>query len=193
MRARDGFITKFDDPNAGTGAGQGTKVPSETGINPKGAIAGWYIDSNNVTHGYLRHPDGSFKTIDYPGAVYTNLAAIAPNGTIVGFFQDTSNVYYGFLRSANGKQLTQFDDSNAGTGANQGTLGYGINPAGTTMGIYIDASNVTHGFWLRGKKFHTLHVPEASGTFASTINNKRAITGNYLDKNNVSHGVLLTP
>ena len=40
VRSRDGEITTFDVPGAGTGAGQGTFVTFGDGINPAGAIAG---------------------------------------------------------------------------------------------------------------------------------------------------------
>ena len=49
VRTRDGEITTFDAPGAGTF--QGT---SPLGINSKGAITGYYIDANIVGHGFLR-------------------------------------------------------------------------------------------------------------------------------------------
>jgi hypothetical protein len=50
VRARDGKITAYDVPGAGTGTGEGTE-PS--GINNPGAITGDYIDANGVFHGFL--------------------------------------------------------------------------------------------------------------------------------------------
>ena len=47
------FIT-FDAPGAGTGAGQGTFPIT---INTAGAITGFYIDANNVSHGFVRPAD----------------------------------------------------------------------------------------------------------------------------------------
>src|SRR5712671_1761069 len=41
----------FDAPGAGTGSGQGT-FPN--GINEPGTITGYYIDNNDVSHGFLR-------------------------------------------------------------------------------------------------------------------------------------------
>src|SRR5438093_3611025 len=58
-------ITTFDAPGAGTGPGQGT-LPF--GINPAGTMAGYYIDSRDATHGFLRAPDGTITTFDAPGA-----------------------------------------------------------------------------------------------------------------------------
>ena len=59
-----GAIITFDAPGAGTGPQQGTLAYA---INQAGTIAGYYFDSNPVTHGFLRAPDGSFTTFDAPG------------------------------------------------------------------------------------------------------------------------------
>jgi len=53
-RTRDGTVTTFDFPGAGTGFNQGT-LP--LGITAAGVIAGSYSDANNVTHGFLFRPN----------------------------------------------------------------------------------------------------------------------------------------
>ena len=53
VRASNGAITTFDVPSAGTGPFQGT-IPLSN--NPVDAITGYYIDANDVTHGFLRTP-----------------------------------------------------------------------------------------------------------------------------------------
>ena len=50
VRGKDGAITTFDVPGAGTGPGQGT-IPLSN--NPADEITGYYIDASNVTHGFL--------------------------------------------------------------------------------------------------------------------------------------------
>ena len=67
LRKADGSIVVFDAPGADTTEGDfnGT-FPA--GINDAGLIAGYYIDSSNVSHGFLRSPNGSFTTFDPPGA-----------------------------------------------------------------------------------------------------------------------------
>jgi hypothetical protein len=42
--------TSFDAPGARTGAFQGT---NPGGMNPSGAITGYYVDASNVIHGFL--------------------------------------------------------------------------------------------------------------------------------------------
>ena len=51
VRAPDGIITTFDAPNAGTGPGQGT---FPTTNNPGDTIAGFWVDSSGVYHGFVR-------------------------------------------------------------------------------------------------------------------------------------------
>ena len=50
VRMKNGHFSLFSDPQAGTGAGQGT-FPIR--INNQGQVAGYYVDVNNVYHGYL--------------------------------------------------------------------------------------------------------------------------------------------
>src|SRR5690349_13687253 len=42
--------------------------------------------------------------------------------------------------------ITTFDAPGAGTAANQGTIGFGINPAGAITGFTRDANFARHGF-----------------------------------------------
>ncbi len=49
-------FTSFDAPDAGHGVIQGT-VP--WAINQHGVIAGYYIDSSNLVHGFVRTSAGS--------------------------------------------------------------------------------------------------------------------------------------
>src|SRR5437773_10864107 len=62
----DGTFTVFDAPGAGTGPNQGTIADN---INPAGVIAGDYIDSSSVYHGFVPPADGTaITTLDAPGA-----------------------------------------------------------------------------------------------------------------------------
>jgi len=150
LRARDGTITTFDVPGAGTGAFQGT---FSGGINPKGVIAGVYTDANNVNHGFVRAPDGTITTFDvsaagtgaFQGTLASGFLGISPDGRIAGAYVDANNVNHGFLRAPDGTIIT-FDVPGVGTGAFQGTSPLGINAEGAITGYYIDASNVGHGF-----------------------------------------------
>ncbi len=100
-------IITFDAPGAGTGPYQGTEAIE---INPEGAITGFYFDSNNVAHGFLREPYGKFISFDAPGAGNENVTglvgtpagiyggqgtyalSINPAGAITGFYLDKNDV-----------------------------------------------------------------------------------------------------
>ena len=61
-------ITTFDAPGAiGT-------IP--VGINPSGAIAGYYADTSG-SHGFVRDSGGTITTLDVPGATGTSLSHLA--------------------------------------------------------------------------------------------------------------------
>jgi hypothetical protein len=147
LRTPGGTITSFDAPDAGTeaNANQGT-FTGDKGINPRGQIEGWYIDQNNVSHGFLRATDGTFTTIDAPGAQFTQAFGINPAGAITGPYLDASNVFHGFLRAPDGA-FTTFDAPGAGNLAPpQGTHPNFINAADTIAGYSIDENSVSHGF-----------------------------------------------
>jgi hypothetical protein len=95
--------------------------------------------------------------------------------------------------------IITFDAPGAGTGAGQGTLGFGITPAGVIMGEYIDTSGAFHGF---------LRAPDDSitpfdvtgagsgpgqGTVPNNINPAGVITGDYIDANGLTHGFVRAP
>ena len=140
------FIT-FDAPSAGTGPGQGTEGIH---INPAGAITGYYLDSGDVFHGYVRARDGTFTTFDAPGAGTgpfegTLAFSINPAGATAGIVRDANIVRHGFVRAPN-SAITTFDVPGAGTGPLQGTRANNINPAGAIAGFSTDANDVNHGF-----------------------------------------------
>jgi hypothetical protein len=53
VRTKQGDITTFDVPGAGTGPGQGTNAFFN---NAADDITGWYVDSSGVYRGFLRTP-----------------------------------------------------------------------------------------------------------------------------------------
>jgi hypothetical protein len=69
VEANAGTFTTFDLP--------GSPQTVALGINPAGAITGFYSDPITfVAHGFLRAPDGTFTTFDGPGAEQTTPAGI---------------------------------------------------------------------------------------------------------------------
>ena len=214
LRTAIGRLITFDAPGAGTTpglyfkstpagtyGGQGTYAMS---VNPEGAIAGSYIDENNVGYGFVRGPDGRFTSIVDPGAdqqsAYLGTFAwnINPAGVIAGNYWDTNSVRHGFVRTPNGT-FANFDPS--GSVSTFVCLASCINPAGTVTGAYYDAGGVQHGFVRvpRGK-ITEFDVPGAGtdgsqgqGNWGTSINTEGAVTGGYVTADNVTHGYVRSP
>lgn len=218
VRSPGGEFTTLDAPGAGTSVGTRFRVipggaaninSRSISINNRGTITENYVDSNNVSHGFLRSPGGEFITFDAPGASSvpgsfdgTFPDSINDGGTITGHYADVHGVIRGFLRSPEG-ELSTFDAPGAGSveGPGYGTFPESINYAGAITGHYTDVHNVIRGF-LRssGGELITLDALGASsvagsgdGAFPESINDAGAITGHYTDVHNVTHGFLRSP
>jgi probable HAF family extracellular repeat protein len=71
----------------------GVNGTAATGINNLGQIVGYYLDSNNVQHGYL-YSNGTYITLDDPlGSHATVATGINDSGQIVGFYLDGSSPF----------------------------------------------------------------------------------------------------
>ncbi len=64
LRDKNGVITTFDAPGAGTGVDQGTQ---SFAITPGGDVTGFYFDATSAVHGFLRDANGLITTFDLPG------------------------------------------------------------------------------------------------------------------------------
>ncbi len=185
-----GEFTSFDAPGAGTGPGQGTGPNQMTAA---GTIVGNYVDSNFVTHGFVRTAQGEFATIDVPGARRTQALGMT-QAMVVGFYRDTNRVRQGYVLGPDGKFVT-FGAPGAGTSPGQGTLAAAINAAGTVSGMYWDANYVTHGFVRAADgSFATFDPPGSAYVIADTlgINSAGTVVEQYVDANSVGHGALRT-
>ena len=108
-------------------------------INEVGEIVGSYIDGQGVSHGYMRTDDGSFITVDVPGATATAARGISNRGSITGQFTDASGTHAFVLTS---RGFTTIDVPGAAA-----TFGRGINERGDVAGNYSDAvTRRTRGF-----------------------------------------------
>lgn len=121
-------------------------------INPDGTVAGFFQDTDWLTHGFSRSPDGKFTTFDVPGAgtvvdTWQGTYAMDINlaGTITGYYGDANWVAHGFLQTPDGR-ITTFDGPDASTAEYLGTFPMTINSAGAITGYYYDSSGMSHGF-----------------------------------------------
>ena len=208
VRSAAGQFVTFDAPGASATAGSfdGTFPAS---INDGGSITGSYIDSKQLTHGFLRTPAGAFSTVDAPGAGAVAAAgygtfprSINDRGAITGHYTDAHGVIHGFLRGPVG-EFTAFDAPGTSSAAafGYGTFPESINDAGAIAGHYTDAHGLIHGFVRSpGGKVTTFDAPGAStvaafgyGILPHSINNAGAIAGHYIDAHGLTHGFVRSP
>lgn len=203
LRAPDGKFTSFEAPYAGSepGQGQGTFA---TNMNLQGTIAGYYVDANNGSHGFVRTRDGAITEFDVPGAIGNTwlgwAQCISATGAVAGTYFDSAGQSYGFVRDPGGKAFSTFEyidpDQNQDLIAwsGQGTNIWGINAAGTTVGAFVDANNVYHGLVRTSDgKITVFDAPRAATgahTVSEAINEEGAVVGFYNDANGVHHGFL---
>jgi hypothetical protein len=103
VRSASGKFTTYDVPGAGP-QGINCYADCSVGMNDEGAITGYYLDANNVNHGFLRSPEGKVTSFDAPGADttpndYNGTFPVSINdlGAVTGYYVDANNVIHGFL------------------------------------------------------------------------------------------------
>jgi hypothetical protein len=207
LRSPSGKLTTFDAPGAGTNANINNGTFPK-GINLLGTIGGWTNDANDVSHGFLRTPDGTFTTFDAPGSDTnpadqrgTTVTGINDLGATSGYYQDVSGVFHGFLRSPNG-EFTTFEAPKKAFFIPVGTL----NLEGSIVGYYLDSNYLYHAFVRTSDgKFKTFvgpgscdtgdNVSPCYGNGAYNINLSGTSVGAYMDNsgNYVPHEFLRSP
>jgi len=202
-RAPHGPITTFDVPGAGRPGSCPPPVICSNGtqgasINPRGEIAGQYVDTSGVFHGFRRSPDGAITAFDAPsagtaagqGTFVTFTDGINPEGAIALGFSDASGMFHAAVRAPDGT-FTVFDPPGSVFTDNSG-----INPAGTVTSFYAESGSAYHGYVRAPDGAFTLFDVSGAGTapFQGTepfnINASGAITGAFVDSAGVNHGFL---
>ena len=172
VRSVQGAITTFEPPGA-----IGTQPWS---INDLGAIAGVYYDANNVPHGFVRRPDGSYDIFTLPGEIrpLETFAIAVPfqmnlTGEIAGTYTDANQVIHGFLRSRDGAMKKIEVRGNP-------AMVLGINARGTVAGYYTDQNGSRHGF-IDPRTGPTVIVdpPNSTDTAVYAINDLGVVAGSY--------------
>jgi probable HAF family extracellular repeat protein len=195
VRSADGSFTQLDDP---------LSVPANTvpnAINDSGLIVGYYYDASGNIHGFI-YKQGTFTTLDFPGAMGTTLLGVNNSGAMVGAYADASFALHGFLYR-NGT-FTTIDAPGAGTNraagcpfsGSEGTLATGISASGAIVGSTCNDAG-QFGWVLRHGQFSPLNDPNAApalgGTYVQSISeNGRMVTGEYIDTGGVEHGLVAT-
>jgi hypothetical protein len=183
--ADDHLVKTFDAPGAGRAPGQGTLG---IGINDFGVIAGITRDANEVRHGFLRHPNGTFTIFNCPdagtGATQgTQVHGLNAIGAVAGTCRDANYFDHPYVRDANGTFTTINFPNLLGGNA------WAINLSGTVVGNFLNLTDDQsvllhyHGFVRAPNGAVTLFDPPGSVVTeiptAAAINDAGAITGDY--------------
>ncbi len=165
-------LTTFDYPGSSTWTGA-------EAINSEGDIVGGYDYNYPAGHGYLRTNDGTFSSIDPPGAVFNTADGINDQGDIVGWYRTVDNKRHIYVLSHG--QFTSFDvgDGSISTIRPQdSTTASGINSAGDIVGN-LTLQGHTYGYRKSGGNITTIDYPGTKRTSALKINDHGDIVGNY--------------
>ncbi len=140
-----------------------------TSINASGQVAG-------VTSGFhsysLVYSNGTFTTLDVPGANITEAVSINDSGQVAGSY-GSSSLNRGFVYSNGAFTTLDVPDATA-------TRPTSINASGQVAGYYEDGSD-WHGFVYSNGTVTTLDVPGADISEAVSINDNGQVTGGYKD------------
>ena len=132
---------------------KGTGNTQATGVNNNNMVSGFYVDANDVTHGFevnYKNPHkAKLTTIDFPGATSTQVLGINNKGQLSGVYTDSANQSHGFV-DTNGR----FQSIDAPMGMGTTTLN-GINDKGQVAGFFVDGAGNTQGF--AASPLQTLH------------------------------------
>ena len=121
------------------------------GVSNNNIGVGFYLDKNNVQHGY-EVVNGKITTIDNPGGT-TYLWGVNSSGTVVGFYIDSQSNYFAF--TWNNGVFTPIQPPQGSQ-----TLAYGINDNGVVTGEYLDSNTgLDEAFTYDGSTYTTILSP----------------------------------
>jgi hypothetical protein len=106
-------------------------------MNQEDTIVGDYMDKDTgEQEGFLYTLDGNVEIFDGAGggSSGTSVISVSDKDEIAGYYVDSGSVLHAFLRAKDGT-LTQFETTDAGTGAGQGTSATDVNDSGTSTGL----------------------------------------------------------
>jgi hypothetical protein len=202
-----GTFRAFDFP--------GAAFTTARGINSQGDIVGSYYTSSgnanaqylptgNAGHGFLLRA-GRFTSIDFPGAVITEVWRITDGGQILGRYQSSTDGKYHLFLLNNGV-FSPVPDVPGSLQTAPADVSFGdLDGAGNIVGDYADqtpimqrfkfgkASGNLRGFLLSGGGYTAIDFPGASATAACGIHSSGMVVGSYIDNNNGLHAYLRAP
>jgi probable HAF family extracellular repeat protein len=160
------------------------------GISNNGVTDGFYVDNNNVTHGFFNSM-GTYTTVDFAGTAFNQLLGQNDMATASGYYSmsvdnTTPDTPYTYDETTATFTVITIPGSPGGAQAT------GVNNSGNVCGFYIDAMGTNHGFLLIGSQLTTLDAPNSTFTQALGLNNKGQVVGAFMDQEGNTHGFVWT-
>jgi hypothetical protein len=187
-----GFLSPPPQGSSGFLVIDDSNVVVPASLNDHGDVAGMFIDSNNVSRGFLHLNDGTstgvFTFFDLPGNTNLTVSRINATDQIIGTFSDSAHVNHGFLRLSDGTIL-RIDAPGAGTQPGNGTALSDINSLGAIVGSISTPSGSHSLLRTTGGAFTVFDPPGSgpTGSLASAINSIGTIAGTFYDSNSIPH------
>jgi hypothetical protein len=151
-------------------------------MNETGVVTGYYLDSAQATHGFVRDNDGNITTFDVPGSVLTLPTSINTAGDIAGYYEVTAGTPLGFLRDPNGTITTFGNPAPTVNSASFWAQPVALNVAGEVAGNFPNNTTASEAF-LRTPtgevQTFTLSLGEAYPTVVTGLNAGGALVGYY--------------
>jgi uncharacterized membrane protein len=173
-------LTTIDRKNCSTTPG--ATAIAFYGINRKGTVVGWCVDTVTGVNDAFSFSKGKFTTILPPGAISTQAHGINDKGQIVGDYLDSAKVQHGFLLS--GKKYTTLDVPNGYTNSDA----WAINNKGLITIFATNSSGVYHSFLFDGKTYLPIDVPGETHSLVTGIDSFGDRVYSVVDSNNNIHG-----
>jgi len=155
-------------------------------INTQADIAGTFKNAVGY-HGFVRHADGTFEVIDYPGAHDTQDYGINDAGEVIGLYFDADGVSHAFKRLSG--VLSNMDLPGAVT-----TVPLSVNNAGQVAGEYVKTDGtIGYGFIQQADGSFRLYSHPAAppeSTFFISVNNVGDVLGAWFDAAGAAHNFL---
>lgn len=161
------------------------------GINNKNEAAGFYLDANGNSHGFVY----SMKTAAYAEITFRHSMSVAATGIndnnlVSGFFVNNQGQTLGFVKPLIGGNGVSFSVPGSSF-----TQLLGVNNQGKAAGFFMDAAGMTHGliYTPANGQWTQVDAPNGvAGTILNGLNNKNQLVGFYTDAAGNTNGLLVT-
>jgi hypothetical protein len=144
-----------------------------TGINDKGEVTGFYLDSAGSQHGFLKNGK-KYTSIDVKGETTADAWGINNAGQITVYAINSAGDYDSFLLT--GKKFKNINNPNAKGGL--GTIVHTPANNGDIDGTYYNSAGTEMG-WLLHKGTYYDVVDPGGTTRADGLNDKSELVGRY--------------